>query len=151
MEVKRSVSEIRLGPGFNSYSQERRSLGWRWKDPSRRSVSARGRNNNFERRSPSKKMIRARVGSSLRSPSFRAAASLPIGLWILTSQAQRLQCQRASPADRLSVDEHVHHRAVERLDAAEGHLGHALCREARDEAVAQVPARSMSMLRTVSS
>ena len=48
------------------------------------------------------------------------------------------------------MDEHVRHRAVERLecepsqvartgaDAAEGHLGHALGWEARDEAVAQV-------------
>ena len=48
------------------------------------------------------------------------------------------------------VDEHIRHRAVERLesepsqvartsaDATEGHLGRALCREARDEAVAQV-------------
>ena len=48
------------------------------------------------------------------------------------------------------VDEHVRHRAVKRLegepsqiartsaDATEGHLGHSLCREARDEAVAQV-------------
>ena len=48
------------------------------------------------------------------------------------------------------VNEHVRHRAVERLesepsqvartgaDATEGHLGHALCREACDEAVAQV-------------
>ena len=48
------------------------------------------------------------------------------------------------------MDEHIRHRAVERLesepsqvartsaDATEGHLGHALCREARDEAVAQV-------------
>ena len=48
------------------------------------------------------------------------------------------------------VDEHIRHRAVERLegepsqvartsaDATEGHLGHSLRREARDEAVAQV-------------
>ena len=48
------------------------------------------------------------------------------------------------------MDEHVRHRAVERVesepsqvartgaDAAQGHLGHALGREARDEAVAQV-------------
>ena len=48
------------------------------------------------------------------------------------------------------VDEHIRHGAVERLesepsqvartsaDATEGHLGHLLCREARDEAVAQV-------------
>ena len=91
-------------------------------------------------------MIRARVESSPRSPSFRAAAPLPIELWILASPAQRLQCQRAG----YQVDEHVRHRAVERLeselsqvartgaDTAQGHLGHALGREARDEAVAQV-------------
>ena len=48
------------------------------------------------------------------------------------------------------VDEHIRHRAVERLegepsqvartsaDATEGHLGHSLRREACDEAVAQV-------------
>ena len=48
------------------------------------------------------------------------------------------------------MDEHIRLRAVERLegepsqvartnaDATEGHLGHSLCREARDEAVAQV-------------
>ena len=36
LEVERSVSKI-------SHSQERRSLGRRWKDPSRRSVSGRGR------------------------------------------------------------------------------------------------------------
>ena len=75
LEVERSVSEIRLG------SREKK---------------------NSQRRSPSKKMVRARVESSPRSPSFRAAAPLPIELWILASPAQRLQCQRASPADRLS-------------------------------------------------
>ena len=74
-EVERPVSEIRLG------SREKK---------------------NSQRRSPSKKMIRARVESSPRSPSFRAAAPLPIELWILASPAQRLQCQRASPADRLT-------------------------------------------------
>ena len=48
------------------------------------------------------------------------------------------------------MDEHVRRRAVERLesepsqvaragaDTTQRHLGHALCREARDEAVAQV-------------
>ena len=42
-------------------------------------------------------MIRAQVESSPRSPSFRAAAPLPIELWSLASPAQRLRCLRAWP------------------------------------------------------
>ena len=122
VEAERSVSGIPI-------PKERRSLVWRRKDPSRmirfgpwnflfpgealtgleaeRSVlegkirlGSREKKNS-QRHSP-EKMIRARVESSPRSPSFRAAAPLPIELWILASPAQRLQCQRASPADRLS-------------------------------------------------
>ena len=92
--------KIRLGPWLKSL-RERRSPGWRLEDPSRRPFSAQGRKKNSQGHSPAK-MIRARVESSLRSVSFRAAEPLPIELWILTSQALRLLCQRASPADRLS-------------------------------------------------
>ena len=94
-------------------------------------------------------MIRAREESSLRSPGFGAAEPLPIELWILVKHGD----SRARERHQLigyQVDEHVRHRAVERLegepsqvaragaDATEGHLGHSLRREARDEAVAQV-------------
>ena len=80
-------------------------------------------------------MIRARAESSLRSPSFGAAEPLPIELWILTSQARRLERHQLIGCQ---VDEHIRHRAVERLegepsqvaqasaDATEGHLGHSL-------------------------
>ena len=82
-------------------------------------------------------------GIAPRSVSFRAAEPLPIELWILTSQALRLQSQKASPADRLSGSVIVPSSALKvnrarSPDATEGHLGHSLRREAGDEAVAQV-------------
>ena len=97
-------------------------------------------------------MICAREESSLRSPGFGAAEPLPIELWTLTVKHGDSRARERHQLIGYQVDEHIRHRAVERLegepsqvaragaDTTEGHLGHSLRREARDEAVAQVSA-----------
>ena len=105
-----------------SYPRERRSPGWRLEDPSRGS-SAQGRKEEF--------------------PKALACENDP----------------RPGGIEPAVSNLHVRHRAVERLegepsqvartsaDATEGHLGHSLCREARNQVASAVNV----MLRTMSS
>ena len=98
-------------------------------------------------------MIRARAGAcGLQASELQSLFQLSYGSLLVK--------HGDSCARERQVDEHI--LIVERLegepsqvaqasaDATEGHLGHSLCREAR-EAVAGAGSQSMSMLRTVSS
>ena len=93
-------------------------------------------------------MIRAREESSLQASELQSLYQLSYGPLLVKHGDSR--ARERHQLIGYQVDEHIRHRAVERLegepsqvaragaDTTEAHLGHSLRREARDEAVAQV-------------